>query len=164
MYRWPVPSSQHHTNSICSRSVTSANSGWSKNTAAVTSRTSGRGHPRLGEHPKLSSRFHDEPPASTIRADAVRPPHEISRVRRCRARTSRRFRRICQWVRWPRKPEFAATTTADSEKESDAEVKAKKQEAGRIARGRRGLGATINTSGTGAQGTAPTQRATLLGD
>lgn len=49
-------------------------------------------------------------------------------------------------------------------KETDAEVKAKKQEAGRLARGRRGLGATINTSGTGATGTAPTQRATLLGD
>lgn len=49
-------------------------------------------------------------------------------------------------------------------KETDAEVKAKKQEAGRLARGRRGLGATINTSGSGATGTAPTERRTLLGD
>ena len=49
-------------------------------------------------------------------------------------------------------------------KESDAEVKAKKQEASRLARGRRGLGATINTSGTGAEGTATTERRALLGD
>jgi hypothetical protein len=50
------------------------------------------------------------------------------------------------------------------DKETDAEVKAKKEEAARLARGRRGLGATINTSGAGAEGAATTQRSTLLGD
>lgn len=64
----------------------------------------------------------------------------------------------------PKAPSLPPPPPPIPEKESDAEVKAKKQEAGRIARGRRGLGATINTSGTGAAGTAPTQRATLLGD
>ena len=104
MYRWPVPSAasyEFHLQPLCYICKF-----WVvKNTAAATSRTSGRGHPRLGEHPKLSSRFYDSdrrPPKS--RADAVRPPHEITRVRRCRPRLSRRFRRICQRVRCHRKP------------------------------------------------------------
>ncbi len=50
------------------------------------------------------------------------------------------------------------------QKESDAEEKAKKEEASRIARSRSGLGSTINTSGTGAMETASTARRTLLGD
>ena len=64
----------------------------------------------------------------------------------------------------PKAPSLPPPPPPVPEKETDAEVKAKKQEAGRLARGGRGLGATINTSGTGAQGTATTQRATLLGD
>ena len=64
----------------------------------------------------------------------------------------------------PSKPSLPPPPPPVPDKETDAEVKAKKQEASRLARGRRGLGATINTSGTGAEGTAPTQRATLLGD
>ncbi len=64
----------------------------------------------------------------------------------------------------PSKPSLPPPPPPVPDKETDAEVKAKKQEASRLARGRRGLGATINTSGTGAEGTATTQRATLLGD
>ena len=64
----------------------------------------------------------------------------------------------------PSKPSLPPPPPPVPDKETDAEVKAKKQEASRLARGRRGLGATINTSGTGAEGAATTQRATLLGD
>jgi hypothetical protein len=50
------------------------------------------------------------------------------------------------------------------EKETDEQVKAKKNQASALARARRGLGATINTSGTGVPSGPTTDRATLLGD
>ena len=64
----------------------------------------------------------------------------------------------------PKAPSLPPPAPAIPDKESDAEVKAKKQDASRLARGRRGLGSTVNTSGTGATDVAPTERRTLLGD
>lgn len=64
----------------------------------------------------------------------------------------------------PKAPSLPPPPPPVPDKETDAEVKAKKQEASRLARGRRGLGSTINTSGTGATEEAQTARRTLLGD
>lgn len=57
-----------------------------------------------------------------------------------------------------------AETPAVPVKETDAEVRKKKQRTSRLARTRLGHGATVKTSGRGVQVAANTQRKALLGD
>ena len=64
----------------------------------------------------------------------------------------------------PKAPSLPPPAPPVPVKESDAEVKKKKEDAAALSRKRAGLGATINTSGQGAEGTAETNRRTLLGD
>jgi len=49
-------------------------------------------------------------------------------------------------------------------KKTDAEVRKKKERTSRLARNRKGLGSTINTTGQGVQAPLNTQRKALLGD
>ncbi len=55
-------------------------------------------------------------------------------------------------------------TEAVPVKATDAEVRKKKERTSRLARNRKSLGSTINTTGQGVQDPVNTQRKALLGD